>query len=412
MRENLQSYSGQFRRSASTEPITFQTDIETFDAASPTNNRSMSELGFTSFNSFETIQSATNAPTRAPMSELERKLRVRPGDLLASLERFGRSSGRTSDMSNSLIRNGSLPFSAARVSVKPVLRVDESVRSIVRVQTGGAADRLHFSDGSMRVKRPPPALVDSAALAYAPIPLRLSDGSPATISHRVHTSSYASRRAAFSGQASPRLGGESPGLLGTAGSPQVDGGTEVTKLTRFHSPADVVTIGRKGGLVRLQSPKDSQFGFTTSLDPTEWEARGRKSQRARDQQLFQSARPDLEAIAEYYVLRKLHQEQAEGSQLWDRVLQGRDRMRSKLHTRAAEREALQNRAGQPVLKAEGDWTGIDHERWGRRDESSPGNKGWSTPPPAMGQTRVKSGERRRGQTEEPLRGHHLPRENW
>jgi hypothetical protein len=85
-------------------------------------------------------------------------------------------------MSRSLVSNGSMTLHGGELEPHTNFQVDPSHRPIRRVVTGGAADRLHFSDGSMAVKFPPRVLSADMAKAAKPLPLR--DGTPSTIAQR------------------------------------------------------------------------------------------------------------------------------------------------------------------------------------------------------------------------------------
>ena len=97
-------------------------------------------------------------------------------------------------------------------------------------------------------------------------------------------------------------GAASPALTGAAGasplSAQSSPPTEVTRLTRFH------VASPDGGAAA------SPLAFTTALGAAGWGERVRRSARARERAAFAAARPDLDAVAEHYALRKLHAEQA------------------------------------------------------------------------------------------------------
>lgn len=115
-------------------------------------------------------------------------------------------------------------------------QVDPSCRPVSRVVTGGAADRLHFSDGSMAVKFPPQIISADISKAARPLPLR--DGTPSTIAQRTM------RRPATS------LCDVVPGTL------------EVHNLTDFH------LNGRIPGQ-RTMSAGD--HSYATLRDPGSWE---------------------------------------------------------------------------------------------------------------------------------------------
>lgn len=106
---------------------------------------------------------------------------VLPGDLLQGIERYSRNAGSLLHEKKSILPNGFLSRDGAKE--KPIKRflVDEgeNVREAVRVVTGGAADRLNYSDGSLRALLPPKILSADPTLASKPLILR--DGTQATI---------------------------------------------------------------------------------------------------------------------------------------------------------------------------------------------------------------------------------------
>lgn len=106
---------------------------------------------------------------------------VLPGDLLQSIERYSRNPGSLMHEKKSILPNGFLSRDGANEQLKSRFLVDDrqESREMVRVVTGGAADRLNYSDGSLRALMPPKILIADPALAAKPLILR--DGTQSTI---------------------------------------------------------------------------------------------------------------------------------------------------------------------------------------------------------------------------------------
>ena len=106
---------------------------------------------------------------------------VLPGDLLQSIERYSRNPGSLMHEKKSILPNGFLSRDGANEQLKSHFLVDDQQQSreTVRVVTGGAADRLNYSDGSLRALMPPKILAADPTLAAKPLVLR--DGTQATI---------------------------------------------------------------------------------------------------------------------------------------------------------------------------------------------------------------------------------------
>jgi hypothetical protein len=107
---------------------------------------------------------------------------VPPGDLLQSIERYSRNPGSLLHEKKSILPNGFLSRDGGDEKMLPHFQVDNKQRETRRVVTGGATDRLNYSDGSLLVLLPPK--VKSANPALASKPLVLRDGTQSTIRAR------------------------------------------------------------------------------------------------------------------------------------------------------------------------------------------------------------------------------------
>lgn len=134
------------------------------------------------------------------------RAKVLPGDLLASLERYSRNAGSLLHEKKSILPNGFLSRDGHRQKVHPHFQVDETQRVTRRVVTGGATDRLNYSDGSLLVLLPPKVIASDAALASKPLLLR--DGTQSTIRSRTLPRPYPPRTVSTAGDLTmevPRL---------------------------------------------------------------------------------------------------------------------------------------------------------------------------------------------------------------
>lgn len=97
------------------------------------------------------LQASLEKPSTGPSSRKE----VAPGDVLQSIERFSRNAGSLAHEKRCIFPNGTASRSMHNDLVLPHFVVDESQRERRRVVTGGTADRLNYSDGSLAVLLPP-----------------------------------------------------------------------------------------------------------------------------------------------------------------------------------------------------------------------------------------------------------------
>ena len=229
-----------------------------------------------------------------------------PADQLESLERFCRTGGRPTDSKLMLIANGSLTLEGAFAEPQQYFAVDESKREYRRAMTGGAADRLHMSDGSVRIVLAPKVVSGDPARVAESGPLR--DGGLATIGQRV----------------SPLL---SRPAIGT-----------VSSQYEARPPDDVSKVLQKSTWKRL-------FAFTTSLQPDSWQrtASARSVSRCKSELMLK--RPDLEAVAEYYTVKKIKMEQQRLQETMRQVQIRRRAELQKLQDRRLQRELLEMRSG-------------------------------------------------------------------
>ncbi len=101
------------------------------------------------------------------------------------------------------------------------------------------------------------------------------------------------------------------------------GHLEVPQLTEYHKRIDPGGVGTRG----------DNLSFTTSKSPRSWERSVRIRKKYLEKTKDINSRPDLDAVAEYYALRKVKKEQEERKELYDRLARHRDGMLRKMEER-------------------------------------------------------------------------------
>mmetsp|Transcript_41918 Transcript_41918/g.65510 ORF Transcript_41918/g.65510 Transcript_41918/m.65510 type:complete len:442 (-) Transcript_41918:26-1351(-) len=258
--------------------------------------------------SYESRTSFETDATGPSTSKTARSVRteVEPSDALEALERFARMPGRKSDDSKGLCQNGSIAHAAIEHQPRPKFGVDDTHRPVRRVVTGGAADRLHYSDGSLRVLLAPQ--VTKAEPTMTAKPLLLRDGGISTISQRTRTAAV-----------------RSDGSVADV---------EIRRLTPYHT-----------GNPEFENVP---FNWTTKLGQDAWEKKATTRAYLTKQFEFTNTRPDLDAIAEYYALKKVATEKEEASKIWEMIHAHRAKERDVVKRRMARRLVLQAKSGQSV----------------------------------------------------------------
>lgn len=164
-----------------------------------------------------------------------------------------------------MVSNGSMTLHGLDHEPRGLFTVDPSNRPVRRVVTGGAADRLHFSDGSMAVKLPPRVVSAEPHLASRALPLR--DGTTSSIAQR------AARRPATS--------------VG-----MVHASMEVSSLSSFHMQGRVPGERKKTA---------GDHSYATLRSPHEWD----RSVRSRQQVFTHTRLPymTIPALLSFALLR-------------------------------------------------------------------------------------------------------------
>mmetsp|Transcript_33611 Transcript_33611/g.82643 ORF Transcript_33611/g.82643 Transcript_33611/m.82643 type:complete len:406 (+) Transcript_33611:836-2053(+) len=249
---------------------------------------------------------ASNSPSPHP------KRRKDTNDPLEAIERLAWAHGRVSDGAHSLIKTGTMTAAGLTHEILPVFQTDAASRVRRRVVAGGAADQLHYSDGSMVVMLPPEVLSADPTKTAKPLPLR--DGTPSGIAQRTQPKSRPVTVA--SGSYAHTHGDASMGDEGRGTSSP----WEVSRLSEFHR--------RKEGSV---SP--AGLSFTTSLEDHEWEASVQKRCEVREAHEKALKRQDLEVLSEFYAIRKFTREQEGVAKVQESVQVHRQYERRKLEER-------------------------------------------------------------------------------
>lgn len=106
---------------------------------------------------------------------------------------------------------------------------------------------------------------------------------------------------------------------------------EVPQLTEYHYKTENHGIETRG----------DDLSYTTSKSPRSWERSVRFREKYVEKQKDAVCRPDKDAVAEYYALRKIQKEQEERKVLYDRIAKHRESELRKMQERQARRLVLQ-----------------------------------------------------------------------
>jgi len=223
---------------------------------------------------------------------------VLPGDLLQSIERYSRNAGSLLHEKRSILPNGFLSRDGHREKLLPSFVINDGERKTRRVVTGGATDRLNYSDGSLMVLLPPKVVTANPALACKPLILR--DGTQSTI--RARTQPRADSSVASTGELTMEV--QRLSMVHTAHTPYYeqtlsmsqDSGADI-----FNQKSSASLLSSLSGHTMSQSnlftPQNSKE-FITSLSPRSWEKLTESKRKMREKANNLNLRPDLDALAE------------------------------------------------------------------------------------------------------------------